>query len=109
MAVLNPLKLIIDNYPEGQEEFVEVATTLKTPPPVPARSLQPRGLHRAGRLPRDSSAQVLPPLSGKEVRLRNAYFITAHSVVKDAAGNIVEVHCTYDPAAAVAIRPTAAK
>ncbi len=51
----------------------------------------------------DDFREVPPPkyyrLSpGKEVRLRNAYFITAQSVVKDAAGNIVEVHCTYDPA-----------
>ena len=51
----------------------------------------------------DDFREVPPPkyyrLSpGKEVRLRNAYFVTAQSVVKDAAGNVVEVHCTYDPA-----------
>ncbi len=62
----------------------------------------------------DDFREVPPPkyyrLSpGKEVRLRNAYFITAQSVVKDADGNIVEVHCTYDPPAAAATLPMAAR
>ena len=50
----------------------------------------------AARQPQAAKYYRLSP--GKEVRLRNAYFITAQSVVKDAAGNVVEVHCTYDPA-----------
>jgi glutaminyl-tRNA synthetase len=99
MAVLNPLKLIIDNYPEGQEEFVEVANN----PEDPSAGTRQVPFSHEVFIEQDDFREIPPPkyyrLSpGKEVRLRNAYFITAHSVVKDAAGNIVEVHCTYDPA-----------
>ena len=99
MAVLNPLKLIIDNYPEGESEFVEVANN----PEDPSAGTRQVPFSREVYIEQDDFREVPPPkyyrLSpGKEVRLRNAYFITAHSVVKDAAGNIVEVHCTYDPA-----------
>ena len=99
MAVLHPLKLVIDNYPEGQEEFVEVANN----PEDPSAGTRQVPFSREIYIEQDDFREVPPPkyyrLSpGKEVRLRNAYFITAHSVVKDAAGNIVEVHCTYDPA-----------
>ena len=98
MAVLHPLKVVIDNYPAGQEEFVEVQNN---PEDLSAGTRQvpfARELY----IEQDDFREVPPPkyyrLSpGKEVRLRNAYFITAQSVVKDAAGNIVEVHCTYDP------------
>jgi glutaminyl-tRNA synthetase len=99
MVVLRPLKLVIDNYPAGQEEFVEVANNPEDP------SSGTRQVPFSGEIyiEHDDFREVPPPkyyrLSpGKEVRLRNAYFITAQSVVKDAAGNIVEVHCTYDPA-----------
>ena len=99
MAVLRPLKLVIDNYPEGQEENVEVANNPEDP------SAGTRQVPFSGELyiEQDDFREVPPPkyyrLSpGKEVRLRNAYFVTAQSVVKDADGNIVEVHCTYDPA-----------
>jgi len=99
MAVLNPLKLVIDNYPAGQTEFVEVANN----PEDPAAGTRQVPFSGEIFIEEDDFREVPPPkyyrLSpGKEVRLRNAYFITAHSVVKDAAGNIVEVHCTYDPA-----------
>jgi glutaminyl-tRNA synthetase len=99
MAVLRPLKLVIDNYPAGQVEMVEVANNPEDP------SAGTRQVPFSGEIyiEQDDFREVPPPkyyrLSpGKEVRLRNAYFITAHSAVKDAAGNIVEVHCTYDPA-----------
>ncbi|MDR3750324.1 MAG: glutamine--tRNA ligase/YqeY domain fusion protein [Terracidiphilus sp.] len=99
MAVLNPLKLVIDNYPAGQVEFFEVANN----PEDPTAGTRPVPFSREIFIDQDDFREVPPPkyyrLSpGKEVRLRNAYFITAQSVVKDAAGNIVEVHCTYDPA-----------
>ena len=99
MAVLRPLKLVIDNYPEGQEEFVEVANN----PEDPAAGTRQVPFSREIYIEQDDFREVPPPkyyrLSpGKEVRLRNAYFVTAQSVVKDAEGNIVEVHCTYDPA-----------
>jgi len=99
MAVLHPLKLVIDNYPTGQEEFVEVANNPEDP------SAGTRQVPFSGEIfiEQDDFREIPPPkyyrLSpGKEVRLRNAYFITAHSVVKDSTGNVVEVHCTYDPA-----------
>jgi len=99
MAVLRPLKLVIDNYPAGQSELVEVANNPEDP------SAGTRQVPFSGEIyiEHDDFREVPPPkyyrLSpGKEVRLRNAYFVTAHSVVKDANGNVVEVHCTYDPA-----------
>ena len=99
MAVLNPLKLVIDNYPEGEEEFVEVANN----PEDPAAGARRVPFSREVYIEQDDFREVPPPkyyrLSpGKEVRLRNAYFVTAQSVVKDANGAIQEVHCTYDPA-----------
>ena len=110
MAVLNPLKLIIDNYPEGESEFVEVANN----PEDPSAGTRQVPFSREVYIEQDDFREVPPPkyyrLSpGKEVRLRNAYFITAHSVVKDAAGNIVEVHCTYDPASRVGNSPDGRK
>src|SRR5664279_1531889 len=99
MAVLRPLKLVIDNYPAGQSEFVEVANNPEDP------SAGTRQVPFSGEIyiEQDDFREVPPPkyyrLSpGKEVRLRNAYFVTAQSVVEDATGNVVEVHCTYDPA-----------
>jgi len=103
MAVLHPLKLVIDNYPEGpntdQVEFVEVANNPEDPSAGTRRVPFSREIY----IEQDDFREVPPPkyyrLSpGKEVRLRNAYFVTAHSVVKDEAGDIIEVHCTYDPA-----------
>ncbi len=99
MAVLHPLKLVIDNYPEDKEEFVEVANN----PEDPSAGTRQVPFSRELYIEHDDFREVPPPkyyrLSpGKEVRLRNAYFVTAQRVVKDAQGNIVEVHCTYDPA-----------
>jgi glutaminyl-tRNA synthetase len=99
MAVLRPLKLVIDNYPEGQTENVEVANN----PEDEAAGTRRVPFSREVYIEQDDFREVPPPkyyrLSpGKEVRLRNAYFVTAHSVVKNADGNVVEVHCTYDPA-----------
>jgi len=98
MAVLHPLKLVVDNYPEGKEELVEVQNN---PEDLSAGTRQVP-FSRELYIEHDDFREVPPPkyyrLSpGKEVRLRNAYFVTAKSVVKDAAGNVVEVHCTYDP------------
>ncbi|MGA3134187.1 MAG: glutamine--tRNA ligase/YqeY domain fusion protein [Terracidiphilus sp.] len=99
MAVLHPIKIVIDNYPEGQEEFVEVANN----PEDPSAGTRQVPFSRELYIEQDDFREVPPPkyyrLSpGKEVRLRNAYFVTAKSVVKNAAGNVIEVHCTYDPA-----------
>jgi glutaminyl-tRNA synthetase len=99
MAVLHPLKLVIDNYPEDQVEFVDVANN----PEDPSAGTREVPFSRTIYIEQDDFREVPPPkyyrLSpGKEVRLRNAYFVTAQSVVKAADGSIVEVHCTYDPA-----------
>jgi glutaminyl-tRNA synthetase len=98
MAVLRPLKLVIDNYPADKEEFVEVANN----PEDPAAGTREVPFSRELYIEQDDFREIPPPKyyrlsTGKEVRLRNAYFVTAHSVVKDEAGNLVEVHCTYDP------------
>jgi glutaminyl-tRNA synthetase len=99
MAVLKPLKVVIDNYPENQTEEMDAvnnpedasAGTRKVPfsgvlyiEQDDFREIPPKGYFR------------LSP--GKEVRLRYGYFITAQSVVKNAQGEVVEVHATYDPA-----------
>ncbi len=99
MGVLRPLKLVITNYPEGQEEYVEAANN----PEDAVAGTRQVPFCRELYIEQDDFREVPPPkyyrLSpGKEVRLRNAYFVTAQSVVKDEAGNVVEVHCTYDPA-----------
>jgi glutaminyl-tRNA synthetase len=99
MAVLRPLKLVIENYPEGQVEYCEVQNN----PENPADGTRQVPFSREIYIEQDDFREVPPPkyyrLSpGKEVRLRNAYFVTAHSVVKDASGEVVEVRCTYDPA-----------
>jgi glutaminyl-tRNA synthetase len=99
MAVLHPLKLVIDNYPAGQVEYVEVQNNPEDP------SAGTRQVPFSGEIyiEHDDFREVPPPkyyrLSpGKEVRLRNAYFVTAQSVRKSADGSLIEVHCTYDPA-----------
>ena len=99
MAVLHPLKLVIDNYPAGQEEYFETANNPEDPSAGTRRVPFSREIY----IEQDDFREVPPPryhrLSpNKEVRLRNAYFVTAQRVVKDAAGNVVEVHCVYDPA-----------
>jgi glutaminyl-tRNA synthetase len=98
MAVLAPLKVVITNYPEGQTEEVPA---LNNPEDENAGTrMIPFG--RELYIEQDDFREVPPPkyhrLSpGKEVRLRAAYIITCDSVVKDAAGNITEIRCTYDP------------
>jgi len=99
MAVLRPLKLVITNYAEGETEYVEVANN----PEDPGAGTRQVPFSREIYIEQDDFREVPPPkyyrLSpGKEVRLRSAYFVTAQSVVKDAEGNVIEVHCTYDPA-----------
>jgi glutaminyl-tRNA synthetase len=100
MAVLKPLKVVIDNYPEGQVEGLEAVNN----PEDASAGTRNVPFSRALYIEQDDFRETPPPkyfrLSpGKEVRLRYAYFITCHSVVKDAAtGEVTEVHCTYDPA-----------
>ena len=100
MAVLRPLRVVIDNYPEGQVEELEAVNNPEDASAGHAQSaVLPRALHRAGRFPRRSAEAVLSPVARHaKCGLRWGYFITCTSVVKDANGEVVEIHCTYDPA-----------
>jgi glutaminyl-tRNA synthetase len=99
MAVLDPLKVVLTNYPEGQVEEVDV---INNPEDASAGSRKVP-FSRVLYIERDDFHENPPKkffrLSpGKEVRLRCAYFIKCEEVVKDARGEIVELRCTYDPA-----------
>ena len=99
MAVLEPLKVVLTNYPEGQIEYFDVPDFPQNPEAGGSRKV-PFG--RELWIEREDFEEVPPPkyhrLSpGKEVRLMNAYFITCTDVVKDEEGNVIEIHCTYDP------------
>jgi glutaminyl-tRNA synthetase len=99
MAVLNPLKVVIDNYPEGQVEEMDAVNN----PEDESAGTRKIPFGRELYIEQDDFREVPPPkyfrLSpGKEVRLRYGYFITAKSVVKNDKGEVIEVHCTYDPA-----------
>jgi glutaminyl-tRNA synthetase len=99
MAVLRPLKVVVTNYPEDQVEEFDCVNN----PENPAAGTRKVPFARELWIERDDFMEDPPPkffrLSpGKEVRLRYAYFIKCEEAVKDAAGNVVELRCTYDPA-----------
>jgi glutaminyl-tRNA synthetase len=99
MAVLRPVKVVITNYPEGQVEHVDVINN----PEDPRAGLRKVPFSRELYIERDDFREDPPKkffrlAPGREVRLRCAYFITCQEVVKGAAGEIVELRCTYDPA-----------
>lgn len=99
MAVLHPLKLVIDNYPEGQIEYLDVPNNQENE----ALGTRKVPFGRELYIEQDDFMEVPPKkyfrlYPGNEVRLMSAYFVTCTDVVKDEAGNVVEVHCTYDPA-----------
>jgi glutaminyl-tRNA synthetase len=99
MAVLRPLKVVIENYPEGKVEELDAVNH----PDDPARGTRRIAFGRELYIERDDFMENPPKkffrLSpGTEVRLRYAYFIKCHDVVKNASGEIVELRCTYDPA-----------
>lgn len=96
---LNPLRVVITNYPEGQSEMVDAINN----PEDPNGGVRQAPFGRVLYIEQDDFREVPPPkyhrLSpGKEVRLRYAYFIKCEEVVKDDAGRVVEIRCTYDPA-----------
>jgi glutaminyl-tRNA synthetase len=99
MAVLRPLRVVIDNYPEGRTEEME-ATNNPEDPAAGTRKVPFSGVLYIERddFREDPPKQYYRLSPGREVRLRYGYFITCTSVVKDATGEVVEVHCTYDPA-----------
>src|SRR5690348_3447422 len=99
MAVLRPLKVVIDNYPEGQVEEMDAVNN----PEDPNAGTRKVPFSKVLYIEDDDFREVPPPkyfrLSpGREVRLRYGYFVTCTSVVKNEKGEVVEVHCTYDPA-----------
>jgi glutaminyl-tRNA synthetase len=99
MAVLNPVKVIIDNYPEGQVEELDAVNN----PEDATAGTRKVPFSKTIYIEQDDFKEVPPPkyfrlTPGQEVRLRYAYFVKCVSVEKDASGNVVAVHCTYDPA-----------
>jgi glutaminyl-tRNA synthetase len=98
-AVLNPLKVVIDNYPEDAVEHVDVPNN----PEDPGAGSRSVPFSRELWIERDDFMEDPPKkffrlAPGREVRLRSAYFITCSEVVKDKDGHVVELRCTYDPA-----------
>ena len=98
MAVLDPVKLIIDNYPEGQVEYFDVPNNLENEELGSRKVPFSRELY----IEREDFMEEPPKkyfrlFPGNEVRLMNAYFVTCVDYKKDADGRITEIHCTYDP------------
>ena len=98
MAVLDPIKLVIDNYPEGQVEYLDVANNLENEELGQRKVPFCRELY----IEREDFMEEPPKkyfrlFPGNEVRLMHAYFVKCESFVKDENGNITEIHCTYDP------------
>lgn len=98
MAVLDPIKLVIDNYPEGETEYLDVPNNLENEELGTRKVPFCRELY----IEREDFMEEPPKkyfrlFPGNEVRLMSAYFVKCESFVKDENGNVTEVHCTYDP------------
>ncbi len=98
MAVLEPIKLIIDNYPEGQVEYFDIDNNQDVPEAGTRKVAFSRELY----IEREDFMEEPPKkyfrlFPGNEVRLKGAYFVKCVDFKKDEAGNITEIHCTYDP------------
>ncbi|ABW17742.1 glutamine--tRNA ligase/YqeY domain fusion protein [Alkaliphilus oremlandii] len=98
MAVLRPLKVVITNYPEGQTEMLEAENNAEDP----SMGVRQIPFSREIYIEQDDFMENPPAkyfrlFPGNEVRLKNAYFIKCNDVIKDADGNVIEIHCTYDP------------
>ena len=99
MAVLDPVKVVIDNYPEGQTEYLDVVNNLENEALGSRKIPFSRELY----IEREDFMEEPPKkyfrmFPGNEVRLMNAYFVTCNSFEKDADGNVTVIHCIYDPA-----------
>jgi len=99
MAVLNPLKVVVENYPDDQTEEMDVVNN----PENPSAGTRKVPFSKVLYIERDDFLEDPPKkffrlAPGREVRLRNAYLITCREAIKDADGQIVELRCTYDPA-----------
>lgn len=98
MAVLDPVKLIITNYPEGKEEWLDAENNPEDESAGNRQVPFSRELYIEREDFKEYANRKFFRLTlGKEVRLKNAYIIQGENVVKDNAGNITEIHCTYDP------------
>ena len=98
MAVLDPVKLVIDNYPEGQTEMLSIPNNLENPEMGEREVPFSRELY----IEREDFMENPPKkyfrlFPGNEVRLMGAYFVTCTGVEKDENGNVTVIHCTYDP------------
>ncbi|MNJ48739.1 Glutamine--tRNA ligase [compost metagenome] len=98
MAVLDPLKVVITNYPEGQSELLEAENNIENMEMGNRQIPFSREIY----IEREDFMENPPSkyfrlFPGNEVRLKHAYFIKCHDVIKDAEGNVLEIHCTYDP------------
>ena len=98
MAVLEPIKLVIDNYPEGQVEYFDIENNQENPEAGTRKVAFSRELY----IDREDFMEEPPKkyfrlFPGNEVRLKGAYFVKCVDYKKDADGNITEIHCTYDP------------
>ena len=98
MAVLNPVKLVITNYPEGKEELLQAENNpedenagFREVPFSKELFIEKEDFKE------EANGKYFRLTLGKEVRLKNAYIVKGESVIKDAEGNIIEIHCTYDP------------
>lgn len=99
MAVIDPIKLVIDNYPEGETELLEIENNQENEELGTRKVSFSRELY----IEREDFMEEPPKkyfrlFPGNEVRLKNAYFVTCTDFVKDENGKVIEVHCTYDPA-----------
>lgn len=98
MAILQPLKVVITNYPEGQVEMLEAENN----PENPEMGNRQIPFSREIYIEQDDFMETPPPkyfrlFPGNEVRLKHAYFIKCEEVIKDEQGKVIEIHCTYDP------------
>ena len=99
MGVLRPLRVVIENYPEGRTEDVDVVNNPENPSAGTRRVAFSRELYiEQDDFREDPPKKFFRLAPGREVRLRCGYFITCKSVVKNAAGEVTELRCTYDPA-----------
>ena len=98
MGILNPLKLVITNYPEGQTEMIELENNAKDE--TKGTRLVPFGRElyiEQEDFMEEPVKKYFRLFPGNEVRLKGAYFVKCTDVIKDENGNVIEVHCTYDP------------
>ena len=98
MAVINPLKLVITNYPEGESEILEIENN----PKDESAGKRAVTFSREVYIEREDFMENPPKkyfrlFPGNEVRLKGAYFVKCNEVIKDENGEVTEIHCTYDP------------